>query len=98
MATAGVEPRIMGIGPVPASMKLMDRLGLGVEDFDIVEINEAFASQFIASLRNKLGLRESDPRVNRRGLSLSVIPFGMSGPGFYSLPRTRLKNGLEAGH
>ena len=52
MATAGVEPNMMGIGPVPASHKLMARLGLGIGDFDLVEINEAFASQVIASLRD----------------------------------------------
>jgi acetyl-CoA acetyltransferase len=62
-ATAGVPPRIMGIGPAPASQKLMARLGLSPADFDVIELNEAFAAQGLASLR-LLGIADDDPRVN----------------------------------
>ncbi|CAH2409650.1 beta-ketoadipyl-CoA thiolase (fragment) [Mesorhizobium escarrei] len=62
-AAAGVPPRIMGIGPAPASKKLMARLGLGARDFDVIELNEAFASQGLATLRD-LVIADDDPRVN----------------------------------
>ncbi|PWK91933.1 3-oxoadipyl-CoA thiolase [Fulvimonas soli] len=80
MATAGVEPRVMGIGPAPASRRLMARLGLSVADFDLIEINEAFASQVIASLR-ELGVDAlDDPRVNPHGGAIALgHPLGMSG-------------------
>jgi len=79
MATAGVEPRIMGIGPVAASQKLMARLGLAIEDFDLIEINEAFASQVIASLRG-LGVDPFSPHVNPQGGAIALgHPLGMSG-------------------
>ena len=78
-AAAGVPPRIMGIGPVPASQKLMARLGLGVEDFDVIELNEAFASQGLATLR-QLGIADDDPRVNPNGGAIALgHPLGMSG-------------------
>ncbi|MER2536491.1 MAG: 3-oxoadipyl-CoA thiolase [Rhizobiaceae bacterium] len=78
-ATAGVEPRIMGMGPAPATRKLCARLGLSPEDFDVVELNEAFASQGIAVLRD-LGLAEDDPRVNPNGGAIALgHPLGMSG-------------------
>ena len=78
-ATAGVSPRIMGIGPVPASRKLMARLGLGVEKLDVVELNEAFASQGLAVLR-ELGIADDDSRVNRNGGAIALgHPLGMSG-------------------
>ncbi|PWE56105.1 3-oxoadipyl-CoA thiolase [Metarhizobium album] len=78
-ATAGVSPRIMGIGPVPASRKLMARLGLGVEKFDVVELNEAFASQGLAVLR-ELGIADDDSKVNRNGGAIALgHPLGMSG-------------------
>ena len=78
-AVAGVAPRIMGIGPVPASRKLMHRLGLVQQDFDVVEVNEAFASQALASLR-ALGIADDDPRVNRNGGAIALgHPLGMSG-------------------
>ena len=78
-ATAGVAPRIMGIGPAPASQKLLDRLGLGVDDLAVVELNEAFASQGLAALR-QLGIAEDDPRVNRNGGAIALgHPLGMSG-------------------
>lgn len=79
MATAGVAPRVMGIGPVPASRKLMDRLGLGIDDFDLIELNEAFASQVIASLR-ELGVEPRSDRVNPHGGAIALgHPLGMSG-------------------
>lgn len=78
-AAAGVPPRIMGIGPVPASQKLMARLGLSAGDFDVVELNEAFASQGLATLR-QLGIADDDPRVNRNGGAIALgHPLGMSG-------------------
>lgn len=78
-ATAGVAPRIMGIGPAPASQKLLARLGLGLADFDVIELNEAFAAQGLASLR-LLGLADDDPRVNPNGGAIALgHPLGMSG-------------------
>jgi 3-oxoadipyl-CoA thiolase len=78
-ATAGVPPRIMGIGPAPASQKLMARLGLTPADFDVIELNEAFAAQGIATLR-LLGLADDDARVNRNGGAIALgHPLGMSG-------------------
>lgn len=78
-ATAGVPPRIMGIGPAPASQKLMDRLGLTPADFDVIELNEAFAAQGVATL-HQLGIAEDDPRVNRNGGAIALgHPLGMSG-------------------
>ena len=78
-ATAGVPPRVMGIGPAPASQKLLARLGLSQTDFDVIEINEAFAAQGLASLR-MLGIADDDPRVNRNGGAIALgHPLGMSG-------------------
>ncbi|HEV7317103.1 MAG TPA: 3-oxoadipyl-CoA thiolase [Ensifer sp.] len=78
-ATAGVPPRIMGMGPAPASKKLMARLGLKQEQFDVIELNEAFASQGLAVLRD-LGIVDNDPRVNRNGGAIALgHPLGMSG-------------------
>ena len=78
-AAAGVPPRIMGIGPAPASRKLMVRLGLSIDEFDVIEINEAFASQGLASLR-ELGVADDDPRVNPNGGAIALgHPLGMSG-------------------
>ncbi|WP_158807869.1 3-oxoadipyl-CoA thiolase [Beijerinckia sp. L45] len=79
MATAGVPPRIMGIGPAPAVEKLLSRAGLGVGDIDLVELNEAFASQAIAVLR-KLGLPDDAQHVNPHGGAIALgHPLGMSG-------------------
>ncbi|GGC02831.1 3-oxoadipyl-CoA thiolase [Novosphingobium endophyticum] len=79
LASAGVEPRVMGIGPVPATQKLMARLGLTVDDFDAIELNEAFASQSLAVLRN-LGLADDAPHVNANGGAIALgHPLGMSG-------------------
>ncbi|KQQ89427.1 3-oxoadipyl-CoA thiolase [Aureimonas sp. Leaf324] len=78
-ATAGVAPRIMGFGPAPASKKLMARLGLSQTDFDVIELNEAFASQGLATLRD-LGIADDDARVNPNGGAIALgHPLGMSG-------------------
>lgn len=78
-ATAGVAPRIMGIGPAPASEKLLARLGLSAADFDVIELNEAFAAQGLATLR-RLGIADDDPRVNPNGGAIALgHPLGMSG-------------------
>jgi acetyl-CoA C-acetyltransferase/acetyl-CoA acyltransferase len=78
-AVAGVPPRIMGIGPAPASQKLMARLSLTQADFDVIELNEAFAAQGIATLR-QLGIADDDARVNPNGGAIALgHPLGMSG-------------------
>ncbi|UDL94388.1 3-oxoadipyl-CoA thiolase [Lichenihabitans sp. PAMC28606] len=78
-ATAGVPPRIMGIGPVPATRKLMARLGLSIGAFDTIELNEAFASQALAVLR-ELGLADDAPHVNPNGGGIAIgHPLGASG-------------------
>ena len=78
-AVAGVPPRIMGIGPAPASKKLMARLGMTQDQFDVIELNEAFASQGLATLR-QLGIADDDARVNRNGGAIALgHPLGMSG-------------------
>jgi acetyl-CoA acyltransferase len=79
MATAGVEPRVMGIGPAPATRKLLDRLGLKVSDIDVIELNEAFASQALAVLR-QLGLPDDAEHVNPQGGAIALgHPLGASG-------------------
>ena len=79
MASVGVPPRTMGMGPSPASAKLMDRLGLKIGDFDIIELNEAFAAQALAVLR-ELGVEDDDPRVNPQGGAIALgHPLGASG-------------------
>ncbi|WP_395020764.1 3-oxoadipyl-CoA thiolase [Dongia sp.] len=79
MATAGVPPRIMGIGPVPATQKLLARLDLKIGDFDAIELNEAFAAQALACLR-QLGLPDDAPQVNPNGGAIALgHPLGMSG-------------------
>jgi len=79
MATAGVPPRIMGIGPVPATRKLLDRTGVSLDDIDAIELNEAFASQSLACLR-QLGLPDDAEHVNPNGGAISIgHPLGMSG-------------------
>ncbi|RDJ06820.1 3-oxoadipyl-CoA thiolase [Rhizobium grahamii] len=78
-AAAGVPPRIMGIGPVPASQRLMARLQMTQDEFDVIELNEAFASQGLAVLR-ELGIADDDPRVNRNGGAIAIgHPLGMTG-------------------
>ncbi len=79
MATAGVPPRVMGIGPAPAVQKLLRQLDMRLEQFDLIELNEAFASQGLAVLR-MLGLDDRDPRVNPNGGAIALgHPLGMSG-------------------
>jgi 3-oxoadipyl-CoA thiolase len=78
-AVAGVPPRIMGIGPAPATQKLLARLSLTLADLDVIELNEAFAAQGLAVLR-QLGLEDEDPRVNPNGGAIALgHPLGMSG-------------------
>jgi acetyl-CoA C-acetyltransferase len=76
-AVAGVDPRVMGIGPIPAVQKLLERVGVGVEDLDLVELNEAFASQSLVVIR-ELGLDEEKVNVNGGAIALGH-PLGMSG-------------------
>ncbi|MFV0334465.1 MAG: 3-oxoadipyl-CoA thiolase [Tropicimonas sp.] len=79
MATAGVPPRIMGIGPAPATRRLLDRLGLSIGDIDVIELNEAFAAQSLAVLR-MLGLPDDAEHVNPNGGAIALgHPLGMSG-------------------
>ncbi|WP_296224088.1 3-oxoadipyl-CoA thiolase [Ralstonia sp. UBA689] len=93
MATAGVPPRVMGIGPAPASQKLLKQLGLTIDQMDVIELNEAFAAQGLAVTR-QLGLRDDDPRVNPNGGAIALgHPLGMSGArlvttAMYQLHRT----------
>lgn len=79
MAAAGVPPRVMGIGPVPATRKVLARAGLSIEEMDVIELNEAFASQALATLR-ELGLPDDGPHVNPNGGAIALgHPLGMSG-------------------
>jgi 3-oxoadipyl-CoA thiolase len=79
MASAGVAPRVMGIGPIPATEKLLVRLGLRISDFDVIELNEAFAAQALAVLRS-LGLTDDAEHVNPNGGAIALgHPLGMSG-------------------
>ena len=78
-ASAGIEPSMMGLGPVPACQKLLKRLGLSVDQMDIIEVNEAFAAQVLGGLK-QLGIAEDDPRINPNGGAISVgHPLGASG-------------------
>jgi 3-oxoadipyl-CoA thiolase len=94
VATAGVAPRVMGIGPAPATQKLLARLGMKLDQFDVIELNEAFASQGLAVLR-MLGVADDDPRVNPNGGAIALgHPLGMSGArlvttAMYQLQRTQ---------
>ena len=79
MATAGVAPRVMGIGPVPATQKLLKQLGMTIDQMDVIELNEAFAAQGLAVLRS-LGVADDDVRVNPNGGAIALgHPLGMSG-------------------
>jgi len=99
MASAGVAPRVMGIGPVPAVRKLTERLGVAVSDFDVIELNEAFASQGLAVLR-ELGLADDAAQVNPNGGAIALgHPLGMSGArlvltALHHLEKTGGKKGL----
>jgi acetyl-CoA acetyltransferase family protein len=78
-AAAGVEPRIMGMGPVPASRTALERAGLTLDQMSVIELNEAFAAQSLACLR-ELGIADDDPRVNPNGGAIAIgHPLGMSG-------------------
>ncbi|PYP77760.1 MAG: 3-oxoadipyl-CoA thiolase [Gemmatimonadetes bacterium] len=78
-AVAGVEPRCMGIGPVPATRRALERAGITLDDVGVIELNEAFAAQVLASLR-QLGVADDDPRVNPNGGAIALgHPLGMSG-------------------
>ena len=95
-ASIGVAPRIMGIGPAPASEKLMARLGLRQSDFDVIELNEAFASQGLATLR-RLGIADDDRRVNRNGGAIALgHPLGMSGARITGSAALDLRSGQKA--
>ncbi|SPC18550.1 3-oxoadipyl-CoA thiolase [Cupriavidus taiwanensis] len=93
MATAGVAPRVMGIGPAPATQKLMKQLGMTLDQIDVIELNEAFAAQGLAVLR-ELGIADDDKRVNPNGGAIALgHPLGMSGArlvttAMYQLHRT----------
>jgi acetyl-CoA acyltransferase len=94
IATAGVDPRVMGIGPAPATQKLLARLNMNINQFDVIELNEAFASQGLAVLR-ALGVADDDARVNPNGGAIALgHPLGMSGArlvttAMYQLQRTQ---------
>ena len=78
-AVAGVEPRIMGIGPVPATKKALEKAGLTLKDMDVIELNEAFAAQCLAFIRS-FDLADDDSRININGGAISLgHPLGMSG-------------------
>ena len=79
MATSGLAPRIMGMGPAPATLKVLAMTGLSLADFDVIELNEAFAAQGLAVIR-QLGLRDDDPRINPNGGAIALgHPLGASG-------------------
>ena len=95
-ATAGVPPRIMGIGPAPASARLLARLGLRVDDLSVIELNEAFASQGLATLR-QLGIADDDERVNPNGGAIALgHPLGMSGARITGTAALQLKPGQKS--
>jgi acetyl-CoA C-acetyltransferase len=93
MATAGVAPRVMGIGPAPATQKLLRQLGMTLDQMDVIELNEAFASQGLAVLR-ALGLRDDDARVNAYGGAIALgHPLGMSGARLVTTAMYQLQRG-----
>jgi len=92
-AVAGVAPRIMGMGPVPATRKLLARLGLGLADIDLIELNEAFAAQALAVLR-ELGIADDAPHVNSQGGAIALgHPLGMSGARLVTTALRQLERG-----
>ncbi len=99
MATAGVLPRIMGMGPVTATQKVLTKLGLSLDDMDIIELNEAFAAQSLGCTR-ELGLKDDDPRINPLGGAIALgHPLGMSGArivtsAFYQMQNSNAKKAL----
>ncbi len=91
MQAAGVAPRVMGIGPVPATRKVLAKTGLTIDDMDVIELNEAFASQGLATLR-ELGIADDDPRVNPQGGAIALgHPLGMSGARLVSTAAHQLR-------
>ena len=91
-AVAGVEPKIMGIGPVPATKKALEKAGLSLDDIDVMEFNEAFAAQALACTR-ALGLADDDPRINRNGGAIAIgHPLGVSGTRITYTAALELKN------
>jgi acetyl-CoA acetyltransferase family protein len=94
MNAAGVAPRVMGIGPIPACEKVLERAGLTIDQMDVIELNEAFAAQGLATLR-ALSVGDDDPRVNAQGGAIAIgHPLGMSGARLvmtaaYQLQRTQ---------
>ena len=94
MNAAGVAPRVMGIGPIPACEKVLERAGLTIDQMDVIELNEAFAAQGLATMR-ALGVGDDDPRVNAQGGAIAIgHPLGMSGARLvmtaaYQLKRTQ---------
>lgn len=94
MNAAGVAPRVMGIGPIPACEKVLERAGLTIDQMDVIELNEAFAAQGLATMR-ALGVGDDDPRVNAQGGAIAIgHPLGMSGARLvmtaaYQLQRTQ---------
>lgn len=79
MASAGVEPRVMGIGPAPAALKVLEKSGIGIDELGVIELNEAFAAQGLATMR-MLGIADDDSRVNPHGGAIALgHPLGMSG-------------------
>ena len=99
MATAGVLPRIMGMGPVPATQKLLSKLDLTLDDMDIIELNEAFAAQSLGCIR-EMGLKDDDARINPLGGAIALgHPLGMSGArivtsAYYQLQNSNAKKAL----
>ena len=91
-AVVGVEPSYMGIGPVTAVKKVLEKSGLTLDDMDVIELNEAFAVQCLACLR-ELGLKDDDPRVNPNGGSIAIgHPLGMSGARLVNTAMLELQN------
>jgi len=93
MASAGVPPRIMGMGPIPATRRLLARTGLSLDQMDVIELNEAFASQSLAVVR-ELGLADDDPRINPNGGAIALgHPLGMSGARLVTTALYQLRRG-----
>jgi acetyl-CoA acetyltransferase len=91
-AVAGVEPRVMGIGPVEATKKVLKRTGLSLDQMDVIEINEAFSAQSLACIR-ELKLDDNDPRINPNGGAIAIgHPLGMTGARLLQTAAIELQN------
>ena len=91
-AVAGVEPRVMGIGPVEATKKVLKRTGLSLDQMDVIEINEAFSAQSLACIR-ELKLKDNDPRINPNGGAIAIgHPLGMTGARLLQTAAIELQN------